>query len=225
MDLTAVMFDLDGTLADTLRDIAEAGNHMLRVLGREPLPVQRYRRLAGQGLPALVRDALEVEVENPRVAQGVAAFREYYAAHRYDHTGLYDGIAQLLDALTQRGVTLAVLSNKPDDATRDMVGRLLNRWMWAAVRGHRPPEPLKPDPTTAHRIATQLHVPSDQWMYVGDTRVDMLTGKAAGFYTVGVTWGFRDEAELRASGADAIIHEPGDLLGVIQGVTSPAASS
>jgi phosphoglycolate phosphatase len=207
----AVMFDLDGTLADTLADIAAAGNHAMAAVGRPGFPVERYRTLAGQGLDRLIHDALGPEHQQQADAAR-AAFLSYYAQHRYDHTAPYAGLPAVLDALGDAGVALAVMSNKPDEATVDMVRQVFGRWPFAAVRGHRPGYRVKPDPTAALEIAAELSIPPDRWAYVGDTDVDMHTGKSAGFYTIGVTWGFRDEAELRDAGADAIIHRPAELL-------------
>lgn len=214
MDRSAVMFDLDGTLADTLGDIAAAANHALSEMGFATYEVPSYRYLAGQGVRRLFADAIGEEDERTITAL-VARFKAYYALHRYDTTGPYDGIPELLDALTQRGTTLAVLSNKPHEATCDMIERLFKRWPFAAVFGHQEGQVLKPDPTVACRITEDLGIPPAAWIYVGDTRVDMETGRSAGFYTVGVTWGFRDAAELRTSGADVVVESPAELLQLI----------
>ena len=208
------MFDLDGTLADTLTDIAHAGNHAFAAVGRPTHAVADYRTLAGQGLERLIRDGLGPDHAH-LFDKAIAAFRGHYAAHRYDHTTPYPGVPELLDRLADRGAKLAVMSNKPDEATVDMVQTVLGRWPFAAARGHREGYRVKPDPKAPLEIAAELGVAPQDWAYVGDTDVDMLTGKAAGFFTVGVTWGFRDEAELREAGADAIVHEPGELMGVV----------
>ena len=118
----------------------------------------------------------------------------------------------MLDALTAADVKLAVMSNKPDEATVDMVQRVFGAWDFAAVRGHREGYPVKPDPKAALEIADELAVPPERWLYVGDTDVDMQTGKRAGFFTVGVAWGFRSVSEMQAAGADAIIDRPTQLL-------------
>ena len=214
MPIQAAIFDLDGTLADTLEDIAAAGNHVREVFDLPALPTEAYRFLAGQGLTYLIRHALG-ETLSEHVPQGIEQFHRYYAAHRYDHSGPYPGIHDLLSQLASRGITLAVLSNKPDTATQDMVRQLLSDFRFAVVRGHREPMPLKPDPAAANAIARQLGLPEKQCAYIGDTKVDMLTGKRAGMFTVGVTWGFREETELRENGADAIIHEPGELIALV----------
>jgi len=212
--IRGVMFDLDGTLADTLRDLADAANHAIALHGRAPHPLDAYRHFVGQGVENLFRAALETE-DDALVAPCVERFKRHLAAHQYDHSGPYDGVPQLLDALVRRGLKLAVMSNKPDDRCAEMVEELFGRWAWDAVRGHRAGYAVKPDPTAALEIAEELGVAPAAWMYVGDTRADMLTGTAAGFYTVGVTWGFRDEQELRTSGAHAIIHHPRALLDLL----------
>lgn len=212
----AVMFDLDGTLADTLADIAAGGNHALAALGRPTFPVERYRYLAGQGAPWLIEQALGPDHQH-LAAQGLTLLKSYQMKHGLDHTTLYPGIAELLDVLTQRGIRLALLSNKPDPATQEANRRLLGRWKFDAVEGHRADGPLKPDPAGALAIARRLNIPPDRWLYLGDTRVDMLTACAAGMYAVGVLWGFREEAELRESGARKIISHPLQLLDLLDG--------
>jgi phosphoglycolate phosphatase len=214
MSFLAVMFDLDGTLADTLEDIAGAANHALAQLGRQTFPVPRYRFLAGQGLEWLMTEALGPE-HRGLVPRGMEIFRAYYALHSEDHTRPYDGIPELLDELTRRKVKLAVLSNKPDPATQALVARVFARWRFDAILGHREPFPLKPDPTSAKWVADEMKIAPENWIYVGDTRVDMLTARGAGMHAVGVLWGFREEPELRESGANAIVRVPGELLGLL----------
>lgn len=209
-----IMFDLDGTLADTLADIAAASNHALSQLKRPVFEVPRYRYLAGQGLEALMHDALGKD-HHHLVKQGCDLFRAYYLEHSLDFTRPYDGIPELLNALVAQGMTIAVLSNKPHPATQQVVRDVFGQWTFAAVQGHEPPIPLKPDPASGLKIANELAIKPEDWLYVGDTKVDMETAVAAGFYPAGVLWGFRDEPELRASGAKAIVSEPEELLGLL----------
>lgn len=211
MNYDAVMFDLDGTLADTLRDLSEAGNHAMAAVGRPTYSLDQYRTLVGQGLDRLIHDALGPD-HQALFGDAIAAFHAHYADHRYDHCAPYPGIADLLDALTRRGLKLAVMSNKPDEATVDMVQRVFGRCDFAAVRGHRAGYPVKPDPKAPLEICDELGVAPAHWVYVGDTDVDMKTGKAAGFFTVGVSWGFRSVDEMQAAGADEIIRHPSELL-------------
>lgn len=211
----AVLFDLDGTLADTLADVAACGNHMLAKLGRPAIELNRYRYLAGQGARSLVRDALGVSDDDPRVDEGVALFKAYQLEHGADLTRPYPGMPELLDGLTRRGVKLAVLSNKPHAATVEMIRLKFAAWTFHDAVGHRDGWPLKPDPASALDVAARMGVPAERWMYLGDTRVDMETAGAAGMFAVGVLWGFRDEAELRGAGADAIIADPRQALDLL----------
>ncbi len=211
----AVMFDLDGTLADTLHDLTEATNRLRGEHDLSPLPAERYRYLVGQGAPWLVQHALELPDDDAQIAPAVERFKHHLAQQNDAHTTLYPGIAGMLDALAQRQMPLAVLSNKPDELTVDMVQRLLRRWSFAQIRGHRQGSAPKPDPAAALAVCDELGVEASRWLYVGDTRVDMLTGNAAGMCAVGVTWGFREEKELRESGAHHIIHQPTQLLDLL----------
>lgn len=213
MEYDAAIFDLDGTLADTLADIAAAGNHAMRELGRAEIELPRYRYLAGQGVARLVADALGEDADPEKIEQGVHCFRVYYEEHWRDQTGPYPGVPEMLDALSERGIKLAVLSNKPHWATVEVVGEFFGQWPFDAVVGHRPEAELKPHPGSGLAVAERLGVAPDRCVYVGDTAVDMQTGRSAGFFTVGVTWGFRDESELRDHGAQAIIHTPMELTG------------
>ncbi len=209
------MFDLDGTLADTLADIAAAANHAIGLLGHPAIELQRYRYLAGQGLRYLIEHALEGHGTDDEIEQGMAAFKAYYADHFTDFTEPFDGIPQVLDALAATGVKTSVLSNKPDAATHHVMGEVFSAWTFDVIRGAVDGVPLKPDPTSALLVAEQLGVAPQRTAYVGDTRVDMETANAAGFFAIGVTWGFRDEPELRDAGADAIISHPRELLAIL----------
>ncbi len=206
------MFDLDGTLADTLADIAAAGNHAMEAVGRPARALLDYRYLAGQGLEYLIEHAAQPPLSAAEVAQGKAAFRAYYAEHSLDQTRPYAGVPELLDALVATGVPMAVLSNKPHPATVQVIELLYHRWPWAAVRGHQEGVPLKPDPTSALQVAAEIGIEPARWAYVGDTKVDMATAVGAGFFPIGVTWGFRDEPELRDSGARHIAHHACELM-------------
>ena len=209
------MFDLDGTLADTLHDLTAAGNHMLAAFGREPLPVEDYRQLVGHGAPSLAQQALDLPAGDPRLDAAVTTFRTHLLDNAHVHTRPYAGIPALLDELAARGLRLAVLSNKPHDATVDVVRRVFADWPFVAVRGQRQGVPLKPDPVAALEIAEQTGIAPAQWCYVGDSGVDMQTGVNAGMCPVGVSWGFRDEVELREGGARHLIREPAELLELI----------
>jgi phosphoglycolate phosphatase len=218
MDIQAVLFDLDGTLLDTLEDIASAANEVLGRHGLPAHPPEAYRRFIGDGVAMLFRRALPPEHAEPeRVARCVEDFRGAYARSWDVRTCPYDGIPELLDALASRGLVLALLSNKPDDFTRLCASAYLARWPFRAVLGQREGTPRKPDPAGALEIAGQLGVPAGQFLYVGDSAVDMETARRAGMRPVGVSWGFRPAEELWAAEAEAVIAHPAELLEFLDG--------
>ena len=209
----AVLFDLDGTLLDTLDDLADSVNVTLKSLGLPTHPVDAYRYFVGDGAEKMVRRALPDTHRVPaRLGPAVAQARAEYARRWAAKTRPYEGVPDLLNALSDRGVPMAILSNKPDDFTKLVVSKLLNEWEFVTVVGARDGVALKPDPTAALEIADGLDIPPAQFLYVGDTDTDMKTAAAAGMYAAGALWGFRDADELLATGADALAERPPDLL-------------
>ena len=196
-----VIFDLDGTLADSLDDIASAMNRTLLAKGFPTHPVSAYRGFVGEGLRRLVERALPPGAESVREAF-LTAYQADYAEHLLDETRLFPGIPPVLDALAAAGVPLAVLSNKYDVPTRRMVDALCSRWTFREVFGERPGVPRKPDPASALALADALGAPPESVAFVGDTGVALRTARAASMRPVGVLWGFRPE-EVLASGAEA----------------------
>ena len=214
MPTKALLFDLDGTLLDTLADIAGAANAALALEAMPTHPVADYRRFIGDGVAMLFRRALPTDQEHDdaRIERCVSHFHATYATSWNVASRPYPGIPALLDALAKAGLPLAILSNKPDAFTRLCAGFYLDRWTWAAVVGQRDGVPRKPDPTSALGIADQLGIAPADFVYVGDSSVDMRTARAAGMRPIGVSWGFRSVEELRSTGAEAIIDYPEELL-------------
>jgi len=216
MNCQAVLFDLDGTLLDTIDDLADATNE---ALGRHGFPghdVAAYKYFVGNGATELMRRALpESHRDDATVAEAVAAMRDEYARCWADKTRPYQGVVPMLDALAQRGLRLAVLSNKPDDFTKLCVAKLLPGDRFELVVGAKPSAPLKPDPAAALGIAAELGVAPAEVAYLGDTGTDMQTACAAGMYPVGALWGFRTADELRDNGARVLIENPMGLLAAL----------
>ncbi len=178
-DIRAVLFDLDGTLADTLADLANATNWALQQVGCPTHPTDSYRYKVGDGARELCARAL------PADKQGLAdevlrLMRQRYDEHCFDFTRLYPGIAELVSALAQRRLPLAVLSNKPDEFTKRVIAHYFQPSPFAIVRGQLPNVPLKPDPTAALQIAQELAIPPAHWLYLGDTNTDMRTATRRG---------------------------------------------
>jgi phosphoglycolate phosphatase len=216
MRYKAVLFDLDGTLLDSLEDLANAGN---RVLAAQSLPVHEvsaYRHFVGDGIAVLVERILPPTHRQPQqIAETVAAFQREYAATWRTRTAPYAGVAQMLDQLTGAGVRLAILSNKPDAFTRLCVEQLLPYWSFAPVLGQRPGVPRKPDPAAALEAVRGMDLLPGEVLYVGDTAIDMRTARSAGMDPVGVLWGFRDAQELNLAGAEWLISDPSQLLPIV----------
>ncbi len=218
MKFKAVLFDLDGTLLDTLEDL---GDSMNAVLGRRGLPTHemaKYKVFVGDGITKLAIRALPeaLREDGALVADVVAEMRAEYAAHWAVKTRAYDGVPELLDALAERGVRMAVLSNKPDDFTKTMTAHMLPRWKFEWVIGDRGSTPPKPHPGSAFEIAANMGLEPREFLYLGDTNTDMMTATAAGMHPVGVLWGFRTGGELAASGARELIERPMDVLDILQ---------
>lgn len=213
MSYQAVLFDLDGTLLDTLEDLANAGNRVLAARALPVHPVAAYRYFVGDGMATLVERILPPALRSSEeITQAVADFQREYAANWDEYSAPYQGIAAMLDALVASGLRLAVLSNKPEEFTRLCVERLLAPWPFDPVFGQRPGVAKKPDPAGALAAAQALNLMPQDILYVGDTSIDMRTARAAGMDAVGVLWGFRDAEELHAAGAARLISDPAELV-------------
>ncbi len=215
-DFQAAIFDLDGTLVNSVADLANAMNHVLHTNNFPTHEVQAYNYFAGNGIRKLVERALP---ETARSAELIPHFHrqmlERYNAHCTDLTRPYDGIVELLDFLKKTDLKLCVLSNKIDCLAQKIVATLFapNTFDW--VQGALPNIPHKPDPTSALAIAQRLEIPTSKFLYLGDTNVDMATARNAGMTAVGCTWGFRPREELAQAGADLIIDHPKDLIKIL----------
>ena len=216
MSFDLAIFDLDGTLVDSLDDLADAMNTVLESFGFPTHPTSPYRRFVGDGIVTLVRRVVPPEVDDDDLLQRcVEHMRKEYSRRHLIKTRPYPGVPELLAAVHGRGLKTAVLSNKPDPATRSLVAALLAGHPFDVVRGARPDVPLKPDPSAALDIAEGLSAQPGHTVYVGDTNTDMQTGVAAGMFPVGVAWGFRPADELRRNGARVILEKPLDLLDLV----------
>jgi phosphoglycolate phosphatase len=175
--------------------------------------VADYRYFVGEGREAMASYALPLERRDPSTLQRLVDFINVdYTAHWRDHTALYPGVSDLLDGLSARGILIAVLSNKPHAFTLEMVTLLLSRWHFGEVRGALPGVAKKPDCSQALQIARTLKVSPQEFVYVGDSGIDMQTAVGAGMYPAGALWGFREAAELREGGAQLLLEHPTNLL-------------
>ena len=209
-----VIFDLDGTLADTLQDITEAVNVSLGQFGLPAQPTDRIRAFVGDGLSQLMSRAARTH-DPDRVDALVAGFRAHYSLNYLRYTRLYPGIKVAVSQLRRAGCLISVLSNKPHDFTQRICDELLSAVSIAGVVGACDDYPNKPDPTAALMLARQMGCAPQDVVMVGDSAIDVETARNAGMRCVAVTWGFRDRPELEASGPDAIVDGSEDLPGAI----------
>jgi phosphoglycolate phosphatase len=217
MQYKAVVFDLDGTLLDTVDDIGDAANRVLSNRGLPTHSMSTYRLFIGEGVRILFTRAIPEERRNPDLIN--ACLEEFIEDYRYTYnvkTRPYDGVPELLDVLKQRGLKLAILSNKPDPITKDCVAFFLSDWEFHVVLGQHDSIPRKPDPQGALEVSKRIGIPPSKCIYLGDTAIDMKTAVSAGMFPVGVLWGFRSVEELKKNGARVVIDEPIQLMDVIK---------
>lgn len=217
MSIKTVIFDLDGTLLNTIDDLANAGNWVCEQNGWPLHSVEAYKRFVGDGIPKLVERFSPEACRTPQqLAATLAQFSARYAAHKQDATAPYPGIEEMLRQLARRGVVCAVFSNKEDGLARGIVDFYFGQGCFGVVRGSLPGVPVKPAPEGVFAVLRQLGASPAETMFVGDSDVDVLTGRNAGLPVAGCCWGFRGEAELRAAGAEYLLHCPGDLVPLLE---------
>lgn len=211
-----VIFDLDGTLLNTIEDLGRATNYALEKCGHSAHPLSAYPGMVGNGVKKLIERALpsgldtEEEVERAR-----GYFKEFYEEHNTEHTAPYPGIMQLLDDLRARDIKVAVASNKYQAAVERLVDYYFPEIEWAAVEGQKEGIPVKPDPSIVFEILGKAPTPKSEVLYVGDSGVDMETARRACVDSVGVTWGFRPMSELKAYHADNIVNTADAILDLV----------
>ena len=209
------IFDLDGTLLDTLKDLADACNFALRSYGFPEHQIEEYKYFLGNGAYKLIERALPIGKKDAEtICKVLGEFKKYYEKHKSDFTKPYDGIEELLIALKKAGIKTAVVSNKPHEFAIEIVERYFAK-SFDIVFGKREGYLAKPDPTTVIETLNYFECKKEEAIYIGDSDVDMFTGKNAGIFSIGVAWGFRGAKELATAGADKIVYTSEELLSEI----------
>ncbi len=210
----AVIFDLDGTLADSLESIWYCANYAIGTCGFPPIDLEKYKFFVGDGADTLIKRCLAYsgDVEGTHFDKAFLQYQLFFKEHCMYHVKPYDGIVELLNNLKQAGIKIAVFSNKPHSRTLDVVETLFGKDYFDEILGQEDTRPKKPNPTGVFYMTEKLGVDVQDIAYVGDTSTDMLTGKNAGAWTIGVLWGFRDREELEKYKADVIVENPLDIL-------------
>lgn len=213
MRYKALVFDMDGTLLNTLEDLADSTNFALVKHGFPEQPTEAYRYFVGSGARKLVERALPEEARNPETIDVcLAAYKEHYNENWANKTRLYDGLAEVLNQLSTSTLKFGILTNKPKDFADECVKHFLSSWTWQIVQGQEEGIALKPSADISRLVTEALAVEPSEVLYLGDSDVDMLTAKNAGYTSVGVTWGFRTEQELVGAGAEHIVHAPSEII-------------
>lgn len=211
-----VIFDLDGTLLNTIADLADATNYALEQLGYATHPIGSYNYMVGNGVTKLLERALPEDARTTRIIEAMRShFTHYYDAHCTDRTTIYPGISDLLDELATRNIATAVTSNKYQEAVTNLIKHFFGNIPWATILGHQENVPVKPDPSIVFMALNARPTLKDDVIYVGDSAVDMETARRAGVESIGVTWGFRPRTELTSAGADHIVDAPDDILSLL----------
>lgn len=214
--IKAAIFDLDGTLLNTLEDVVNACNYALKKCNFKTHSIEEYKVFVGDGRSKLIERIVPDEYKgNDEVKNKVLRlFDEYYSEHMLDMTKPYEGICEMLKSLKEKGVKLAVVSNKPDE----FVGGIVKKYFgdtFEIVHGQRTNYPVKPDPTTVYEVIEYFGIKLNESIYVGDSNVDIYTAKNAKVKSIGVAWGFRGEEELREAGADYIVYDSNEITELI----------
>ncbi len=213
MDYEGIIFDLDGTLIDSLVDLADSMNKVLIENKYPTHTMDDYRNFIGKGIKELVRRALPESARNDRIfTESYHKMVAIYREHCLEKTALYEGISEMLNGVQQHHLKMAILSNKVDELTKKIVAVLLKKWDFIEVMGARSDMPKKPDPIGAMYINDKMSTSTKKMIYVGDSGVDMETAKSAGMLAVGVLWGYRGKEELLRNGADIIVDHPMEIL-------------
>ena len=211
--IKTILFDLDGTLLNTIDDLADAGNWVCTQHGWPTFTVEQFKHMVGNGIPKLIERFSPEAARTPdQLAITLAEFTARYDAHKEDKTAPYPGIPELLAALKAEGIQTAVFSNKADPLCGKIIAHYFGEHSFSIVRGSMPGVPTKPDPTGVYSLMRDLGAEASTTLFVGDSDVDILTGHNAGLPAMGALWGFRGRAELTAAGADALAAVPADIL-------------
>ncbi len=216
--IKAVIFDLDGTLVDSLQDLCDSTNCVLERYGFPAHEKEKYKYFVGNGIPKLIERVIPKEKLNEDIHKAVLNdFMAHYRIHYLDETRPYDGIVACLEELREKGIKLAVVSNKADEMANRVVGKLFSG-EFSQVVGKKEGFPLKPDPTLTLEIIRNLDVSPSECAFFGDSGMDMATAKNAGCLAVGVLWGFRGKDELLENGADYTLNNPNEIAPFILGL-------
>ena len=214
--INGIIFDLDGTLLNTLGDLADCCNKALEENGFKPCPVENYRQMVGNGIYKLIERCANISHNSAEMKKIHDSFSKYYSQNYHVKTVPYDGINDMLKMLSDMKIKTSVLSNKPHEFTVKLVKEIFGENRFDAINGQKDGIPIKPAPDAVLAEIDEMGLTPKEVIYVGDSNVDIETAKNSGLKSIGCSWGFRGEQELKNSGADYIAHEPYDIIKIIK---------
>ncbi|MCM1079834.1 MAG: HAD family hydrolase [Bacteroidales bacterium] len=210
-----IIWDLDGTLMNTLEDLADATNFALRSFGMPERTIEEIRQFVGNGIKQLIMRAVPDGENNPQFETVFSEFKEYYMVHCQDHTDLYPGIAETLRELSAKGFRMAIVSNKIQEGVSELYNKFFSETIAVAV-GERPNVQRKPAPDMVRIAMEELGCTEENTIYIGDSDVDIMTARNSGLQCISVLWGFRDKEFLSAHGADRFAILPADIIPMVE---------
>ena len=211
---SAIIFDMDGTLVNSLPDISNSLNHVFKEYGFSERKEEEYPKWIGSGIEYLIENALPQNIDKDSflIQKIIKDFRSYYKLHWLDYSHLYEGIPELLDYLTKSKISYSVLSNKPDYYTKKIASQILGNWNFSIIQGAIEGIPAKPDPTLLLSMINKLKIHRDRILYVGDTETDIKTAQSAGVDVIAVEWGYRDKGFLTRFTPLKIVKNPSEII-------------
>ena len=212
----AAVFDLDGTLLDTLADIGTGANLALCQFGYETYPVGEYRQKIGHGIRSLFRGVLPAGTSEEEISRVNAVYQAYYPEHCCVHTDYFPGVKDFLDALVSKGIQLAVISNKTEKTSLKIMAHYFPDYPWEFIWGNNGERPLKPATEAGALACRTLGLEAEEILYIGDGDTDMEFASRMGFLAVGVTWGYRDRDQLKAAGAQILVDSFDELRALLE---------
>lgn len=213
--IKAVIFDLDGTLLNTLEDLMQSTNFALKKFGYPQKSIEQIRRFVGNGVKKLIERAIPDGINNENFEECLEVFKQNYSENMYNNTAPYNGILEILSELKQKGFKTAVVSNKFDSAVKELCVKYFDGLVDVAI-GQSDTIPKKPSPDSVFKAINELNAKHDECVYIGDSEVDVQTAKNANLPCIGVTWGFRSKDVLQNEGCKIIIDNPYDIMKVIK---------
>ena len=215
MQKTLIIFDLDGTLIDSIQDIGLSTNQVLEKLGFQPHPLDAYKNFVGDGAMTLLKNTFGNDVEEETLQQALVLFKEIYGDKIHKNTKPYDGIYEMLESISNKDCYLAVLSNKPHEFTVEFIEHFFKQFPFVEIHGQKDEVPRKPNPQGIFNIANNLNIKLQDIIFIGDTPIDIKTAKSAGVTSVAVSWGYRGIEELKKSNPDIIAKDTKHLSEIL----------